>query len=135
MEKNEVVQVKPVRNMKSGLYVPINRPITVNQFFEGGKKILGNRFWIYNAKSANCQVWVASMLLGSHLLTNEAKEFVIQDTETVISQLPAFTEKIINGTTDIASRFDILRHGYGIKKGGKVNNFIYYNGKNNKISY
>jgi hypothetical protein len=116
MEKNEVVQVKDVKNKHGGIVIPLNRAISINEFFEGGKRILGNNFWTYRAKDNNCQVWISSMLIGSGLLTEQAKNFIIQDTETLISQLPTLTERIINGTTDIAARFDILRHGSKLVK-------------------
>jgi hypothetical protein len=116
MEKNEVVQVKHVKNKQGGIHIPVNKQITINKFFESGKMVLGNRFWTYRAKDNNCQVWVASMLIGSGFLTDQAKNFIIQDTETLISELPTFTERVINGTTDIAARFDILRHGSKLKR-------------------
>ena len=116
MEKNEVIQFKPTKNRgERGLVILLKGPLTVNEFFAGGKRVLKDKFWSYRARDNNCQVWISSMLLGSNLFSEASKEFILQDTETLLASLPTFTEGLINGVTDIAARVDILRNGSGIK--------------------
>jgi hypothetical protein len=51
------------------------------------------------------------MLKYNDLLTKEAHEFIVQDTETLVANVPAITQRLINLATDIAARADVLRKG------------------------
>lgn len=121
LEKNHIVEAKRESNKHDGLNVPIHRVITVNELIKNGEQLQGqDKFWHYRADTQNCQVFCYTLLKGSDLITQEAEDFILQDTETVISALPSFTQKIINKTTDFASSADILINGRAIKRKKKI---------------
>jgi hypothetical protein len=54
--------------------------------------------------------------LAAGLLNYEAENFIMQDTEAVVSHLPGFSQKIINTVTDIGATVDVLLHGDALNK-------------------
>lgn len=111
LEKNEVVSATKVKN-KVGLNVDITPTLTVGQMFKNTENKIGkDNMWLYNAKNRNCQIWIRDMLKYNNLLTPDNEKFILQDTETAISHLPNIVEKVINATTDLGARADILRYG------------------------
>jgi len=72
----------------------------------------------YNAKNNNCQVFIKHLLEASGMYGNE--NFIMQDIKQIFH---GFTEtrEIMNITTDIANRLDMLSEGSGfIKKPNKL---------------
>ena len=118
LEKNHIVEAKREHNKHGGLNIPITHHApTVNELILNGEALQGKEaFWQYNAKNANCQVFVFTLLKGSNLDTREAEEFILQDTETAVGSLPQVTQRIINKVTDTAAQADILLHGRAIKR-------------------
>ncbi len=114
IDKNHVLETsfpKTLNDDADHLDIAITPGITINDLMNNARENVGNSIYHYNAATNNCQVFIDNVLKYSGLLTNEAHDFIMQNTEELIEELPSFTQKIINSVTDLASRGDILLHG------------------------
>jgi hypothetical protein len=117
VEKNEVVRVEPTyEGCEDYLSAPIRKPIKVIDFFENGKKQQPDDFFLYDAKTNNCQVFLTSLLNGNNINTPQLNSFVKQDAIAIFSQMPAYAEKIGKFITDLGARADILISGASLHK-------------------
>jgi hypothetical protein len=120
IERNEVVNMTTNigKNDKREM-MPVNllgKTITLNEFMENTKQKMGDTFLKYDARTMNCQHFVQGCLEGNGLYNNDLKKFVLQDMEGLFSRMPGFAEKIGKFTTNLGSKFNVLRNGAGKKK-------------------
>lgn len=131
LEKNQTIILKTVPNgISSGAETVSlrnqvkNKKITLNEFFEGGRKALKEDFIPYNAFTNNCQSFLMGMLKGSSILTSEASTFLKQDLKKLVENTPSLSKIIAKGVVDFAGNVDnavsavMDKHG-GIVKGMK----------------
>ena len=75
---------------------------------------------IGNQPPNNCQYFLKYILEASHLYTPEAKNFIFQDIEELVKELPEFTRHTVNAVTDLGQIFNKIRgaslHAVIIKK-------------------
>jgi hypothetical protein len=127
IEKNEVINMdlnpKKPPNTES-ININVSSSITLNQLLENTKKMMGDNYFPYNAEKNNCQVFIVNILKANNLNTDENEKFVYQDLHKLFEKLP-ITKKIMNATTDLGSKINILTQGSGLKKDvGKVLNHL-----------
>ena len=118
VEKNEVINIRSWRNSDSSdntLKFNSIPSIPVNVFFQNAQIMMGDRYFIYDAFTNNCQVYLQSLLKANNLLTPEADKFIFQDVTTLSKELPGLS-KFARFTTDTASKIDTLIKGKGLKK-------------------
>jgi hypothetical protein len=85
--------------------------VTLNEFFVNGEKQAGgDKLWVYDAITQNCQYFVKWMLEGSNAYSPEINKFVMQDAAKVIENLSWFG-KLARGLTDAANVVDVIKHG------------------------
>lgn len=105
VEKNEVINVatghKLSKNSEVMTVSPVS-PVTLQQLMDNAKQYLGKKYFLYNAKSNNCQVFVNGVLHGSNMGSPEYTQFVVQDTESIFKNSPMF-RKLANTVTDLAA--------------------------------
>lgn len=89
--------------------------ITLNELMEGGKRVLGDNFFKYNASNNNCQNFIMALLQGSNLGTSKDFAFIKQDTESIFKGLEK-TLGLSVGITDLGNRFSVARYGGKIRK-------------------
>jgi hypothetical protein len=89
--------------------------VTLNELMEGGKRVLGDKFFKYNASNNNCQDFIMSLLKGSGLGTPADYKFIKQDTESIFKGLDN-TLALSVGVTDLGNRFSVARYGGKIHK-------------------
>jgi len=124
VEKNEVINIsKKIPSGGNQMSIPISKDITLNQFLNNTREKQGSNFFLYNAfnkgKGGNCQKFIHDLLQNSGLLTNEAKEFILQDADKIVQGLPWYTSYVTKGITDLGAQFNTLTYGRGIKKTSK----------------
>jgi hypothetical protein len=124
IEKNEVINMdlKPrIESNAESMPLPISKSITVNELMDNTKNRMGDKFFKYDANENNCQQFIVNVLRANNLNTPEAEKFVFQDLKTLFKKLPAFTKPIIDRTTDLGAKFNVLTQGAGIQENsGKV---------------
>jgi hypothetical protein len=113
-ERNEIVRVYKGGVGGETMNVPMNKQVTVAEFFGNVIKKEGDALWSYNAVKNNCQDYVLSILGASGLLPSNARSFVKQDIPALFKKLPGYTEAIAKGVTDFAARLRVLA-GMGLK--------------------
>lgn len=111
IEKNHVFNITLSNKIpKDYIIVDINKQLSFVDLINNGLNKQGSEFWFYHPTKNNCQVAVFNIIDGSNLMTDELKQFILQDAKNLLSKR---TERIAGATTDLASRFDILLHGQG----------------------
>jgi len=112
IEKNE--RINMTLNWKDGNQVqyfpasgsiPIPGNPTLGEFYDRTLKAVGDhQFFTYNAFAQNCQAFISDLLRSNNALSDDARNFVMQDAQTVIKQLPFYVSKIAQFSTDTAGR-------------------------------
>lgn len=73
---------------------------------------MGKSFFIYNAKSTNCQHFVTNVLQANNLFNPKLNSFINQNIEDLFEDHPII-EKVIKKITDIGKSASILIEGKG----------------------
>lgn len=85
IEKNEVINIKLEPKITSKTQtkdIPITsipKGLTINQMLANAQKKMGNKFFVYNAVTNNCQDFILALLEANRIGTPEDKEFIKQD--------------------------------------------------------
>ena len=85
IQKNEYLDFRKTKQelLKDGerLHITVPLNISLNEFLNNGRRYDGdNKFFNYNASSANCQIWILGLLMGNGLNDPKFINFVKQDT-------------------------------------------------------
>ena len=117
LEKNEVINMdvrpKTEKNTQSMLVEDLPSGLTINEMLEKTKRAMGGKYFFYQAKQNNCQLYVMSILRANDLDTKQNEEFVIQDATSLFSD--SF-RKTSNTVTDIGAAVNTLTDNDVIKK-------------------
>lgn len=115
-EKNDVVEVR-LKSIDSFEYntqmLIVPRPtqgMTFDKMYNASLAKMGaGRFYSYNFRDNNCQVWVENMLGNVGMLSEEARRFVMQPVDDIAAKaLVPWAEGAIHWATDRAARFRSL---------------------------
>lgn len=120
IEKNETVNYKPYHKeaKEETKDVPLKGDRTIDDLIRDGSKADPKKFWSeYNALSTNCQAWVTMTLRGNSLLTDDLREFINQDMQALVKELPAHTESVAKDFTDLGS---IINRVLQLTTGGRL---------------
>jgi hypothetical protein len=119
VEKNEVINVSESfsANPKTQyLEVPVSSGITFRELMNNGQRVAGDKWFVYDAFNANCQMFIMAILDGNGLTTPAAKAFVLQPLEELVKELPSSTSKIARTLTDVAGLANVAIYGRGEEK-------------------
>lgn len=111
-EKNEIITLKPYVQKPIDQVINLgNKPITLNNWITNAQNKMGPSFYTYNATSTNCQHFVLGNLLANGIqVSTELKNWILQD---VSQLLPSWGQRIAKFATDMASKFNLVKEGYG----------------------
>jgi hypothetical protein len=115
LEKNAQINMKVVTsyNPKNTEYVQadyIPSGLTFQELLANGQKVLGKKYFPYDAVKANCQGFLIGLLVGSSILNDKLKQFIQQDVKTLFDQLPG-TKKVVDAVTKTGAVIDVLSKG------------------------
>jgi hypothetical protein len=115
IQKNHVVEIDKINSWRidNNMPVKMTKEPTIFELIKNGKRVHGDTFWLYDAKTNNCQDFILSLLMGSALLTPELEKFIKQDAVTIFKGMPGYAEKIAKFLTDTAGKADVVIHGKG----------------------
>jgi hypothetical protein len=125
-EKNQVLNIKPVSEtagVGESMDVPLNKPLTLKQFLDAGAQRAGDAFFLYDAFTNNCQMFVDGLLTANGLNNPQLQTFVKQDVQQLADKLPGYVGKIARGATDLAALADVALKGRAVRmeaKGGRA---------------
>jgi len=118
IEKNAVINFIPAPNVRAGSAmekVGNWRNVSFNELLGGARRVLGPKYFTYDAKNNNCQDFIMAILTGSGLGTSENFKFIKQDTRGMFKGLKK-TRNIVKGITRLGGIVDRLIHGVGANK-------------------
>jgi hypothetical protein len=120
LEKNQVLNIGFMKPLvpKAQLKVPMDpsKHYSINSLLDPLAKKLGVSMYLYNGINNNCQFFVRNVLAEAGLLDKVLNDFIMQDTQKIIGELPGLSKLIIQGATDAGAVFDVLLYGRGILK-------------------
>jgi hypothetical protein len=131
IEKNQDIYVGDVRtNLGNSEKIEVDmkgRYPSLDQFLNNGKKYMGDKFYKYDAFNknggGNCQDFVFNLLVSNGIMTNQYRDFIIQNVDDLLKTLPAYTQLISSTTTKNASYINRFLQSIGLKgfsEGGLV---------------
>ena len=123
LEKNEVINIHEYPNIKPTaekmeLNVPQNFNTSFRQFLDNGEKFMGSDYFTYDPMKNNCQRYIKSLILSNPPLEKENPnviQWVEQDTGGLQRDLSPIAQRIFSGTTNLASRLNVLAKGKGFE--------------------
>jgi hypothetical protein len=120
IEKNEVIYIgdsKPLQSDSQTLSLPpLPRYTSLNQFIANGVSVKGADFYRYDPFANNCQDFVAVLLKANNNYPSAAVKFVKQPVESLLKQLPQWTQPIARGITDLGAIANVALEGAGHSK-------------------
>lgn len=106
VEKNSVINIKRVNdNIPSDeqINIPVRTMITVGDMLLRTINFMGkDKYFRYSGANNNCQIYLDSILSANNLNSNDAKQFILQDTKSLFENNVKF-RKILNTITDISA--------------------------------
>jgi hypothetical protein len=85
---------------------PVPNGLTFRQFIKNGIRYAGvDNYFVYDAFSNNCQMFVKMNLVPNRLWTKRVAQFTMQPVERLV---PKWTEKLTKGVTNLAARVEKL---------------------------
>ena len=124
VEKNDVIAIKPWKDSDDKgehlvVEIPHGKVMTLNDFLNNAKAMLGNNYFKYdafnalNGKGTNCQGYIDSLLSSNGLLNSSYHTFIFQDLADLAKQLPS-ANFVAKSVTNLAGRVDTFLHGKGL---------------------
>jgi len=119
IQKNARIDVamggeKPTADTEE-LRINVSSGMSLNQLFdEAEQKFGGSRLYFYDARSTNCQRFIADMLTTLGAMTPEASNFILQDAAALLTKNEG---KFAKAITNIAGVFDYIQKGGSRKRG------------------
>lgn len=113
IQKNARIDVamggeKPTADTEE-LKIPVSSGMSLNQLFdEAEQKYGGSRLYFYDARSTNCQRFIADMLTTLGAMTPDASNFILQDAAALLTKNEG---KFAKAITNIAGVFDYIQKG------------------------
>jgi len=99
--------------------------ITLNDFLKKALDKYGAKlYFLYSPFDNNCQKYILRLLECNGLLTEGSKEFIYQDINELIEELPWYTRMIGENVTKIAGIGNVLLHGEGFNNNNNNDKFI-----------
>ena len=120
IEKNHVVEIQPTSwesgNKTEELGLRFSSDLNLGMLIANGEKNAGpEKFWVYDARTQNCQFFMKWLLQPAGAWTGSVDKFVMQDAEKVLSGL-GYLGDAARVVTDIAGRADIAMNGRGHRR-------------------
>jgi hypothetical protein len=93
---------------------------TLGELLENTKQYMGeSRFYKYDAFNrkggGNCQDFIAGVLVGNKLINEQLRNFIIQDTTSILKSLPQYTNTIARVSTDTGSYINRFLQTIGLQ--------------------
>lgn len=117
LEKNEVLSFYSGHiNRPDSEFMPVDdvpQGLTLNTLLENARRKQGNKFFLYNASSNNCQVFIRDVLTSNGMTKPQYINFIMQNTSALFKNSPVF-RKITNSVTDLGATVNNFIEGQGL---------------------
>jgi len=109
-EKNETPRLttdiagnKEMSKDSKALVVPVDKPITLGEFVSKAQASMGPDFFSYTPFRLNCQDHIARSLQANSLLTEEDRQFILQDLTEASKTISPLVKGVAQGAINLAS--------------------------------
>jgi hypothetical protein len=120
IEKNQVVEMKRGSWDQDGETETVDLGITqyhtMNKLVEGALKTVGEKLWVYDARTQNCQYFMKWLFQYAGGWNDKVEKFVMQDVQGVLHGL-GYLGDVARKVTDIAAIADVALQGAGRRRG------------------
>jgi hypothetical protein len=126
IEKNEKLEARidpAYLSQEQAEIYPIDlkgKHIMISELLENARKKMGDAFYKYDFLKNNCQSFVMSLAESSGFLTGDAKQFIKQDMENLIKEMPNLSQWLGVKLTDIARDVGNVFEEFTAKRGGRM---------------
>ena len=122
LEKVEIISIKSGKpsSIKDSIKVPVDKDISLSELLYNAQKRNPEKFLSYNATTNNCQHFLAMLLQSSGLMTPEAREFILQNTEELVKNLPEISKYLAEKITDVAGKVSEATEELTMRRGGRI---------------
>jgi hypothetical protein len=107
VEKNSIVKVSNDVTISSDMQtmnVSLKGQIKIGDFFNMAISTMGEKsFFVYDAFSTNCQLFIQGVLSSNGLLTPDLDNFILQNAGDILRGLPGYTSTLASTLTDLGS--------------------------------
>lgn len=111
VEKNAVINISSsFKAEPDAEYYPItvDRVVTLNELMSNTQRIMGPKYFPYNAWTNNCQVFIREVLASNGFNSKGAQDWLFQNVEQLASELPEVSNNITNAVTYTGAVVDKL---------------------------
>ena len=113
LDKQAVLTFERGKPKGETLEIPVSKNITIGEMIEKTKERMGKEAYSSYSIKNNCQQFLLNVLQANNLLTPEARQFIEQDVEKILKDLPAYSETVANFFTKVQSIVNRLQEGEG----------------------
>jgi hypothetical protein len=104
------------------LQIGIPANTTIKELIDKTKARMGpEKYSSYSSKTNNCQLFLLNVLEANSILTDEARKFIEQDTETIFKGLPKYAPVISDLLTGAQAVINRLQEGEGQSSNSRIN--------------
>jgi hypothetical protein len=126
IEKNEVINMSEAFKIQKDtqvMPVPFEPgSLTLGAMMSKAASAYGSAFFLYDAFTNNCQVFINNVLDANGLNTPQVRAFIDQDAQTLVKELPGYIAPLAQTLTNVAAVADRVVAGSGEAKtvGNKI---------------
>jgi hypothetical protein len=116
LEKNEVINLDTQVGIPQGsltLDVPVQDVFTIREMLDNTKRLMGDRYGVYDAVNNNCGIFLDNVLKANNISNNETDKFLNQPTIELFKSFPKLSEIITKISTTAGAVVDRLIQGEG----------------------
>lgn len=110
LEKNATILLSEPIEKPNTEYKEVNYPteniVNLNALLERTRQRMGRKYFLYNAKSNNCQDFLLNVFDANDIGGAEEREFIKQDTRKIFNESPTYLKGMAQFITNMGGRYD-----------------------------
>jgi len=110
LEKNATILLSEQIEKDNTEYKEVNYPteniVSLNSLLERTRQRMGRKYFLYNAKSNNCQDFLLNVFDANNIGGANEREFIKQDTRKIFNESPTYLKYMTKFITDMGGRYD-----------------------------
>lgn len=110
LEKNATILLSEPVEKPDTEYKEVNYPteniVSLNSLLERTRQRMGKKYFLYNAKSNNCQDFLLNVFDANDIGGTDERDFIKQDTRKIFNNSPNYLKNMAKFITDMGGRVD-----------------------------
>jgi hypothetical protein len=117
LDKQAVLTFERGKPKGQTLEIPVSKDISIGEMIEKTKERMSKEAYSSYSIKNNCQQFLLNVLQANDLLTPEAQQFIEQDVEKILKDLPSYSETVANFFTKVQASLNRIIEGEGRMNG------------------